>query len=235
MVNPKGQPLYTLNTAARGFFPSNKDDCLSIRGQHTAEDLAAIQARVLALSVDSRAADYLVSIGGAATTRGEGWVIHPETGAPGKILEHIEWLQTRRLPLAAGIRFAVQASIAPALRRGSMRGNEVELCVFGAVALSLTSNNKSKAAFGMGDAVAINPRLLHLQWRALSPDLEKTTLPRIASVLRAHSTETVVHEGRTYWIVPIALVDQAVDVLGLDEIPEGSRTNIHAFKAKEAP
>ena len=98
----------TLNGCPRLLIASNNHDALKLRERLTAEDVAAIQNRVMHILCNDEAAVYLKKLGGRKGT--EDWVNAPGN-QPGKLVAHIAYLIETRKVDSTGLRYLVEGDL----------------------------------------------------------------------------------------------------------------------------
>lgn len=217
-VNVKYQSVATYHTATRVIITSNDPGVMGIRGRHSNHDTAAIGARILGLSVSRDPADWLEASGGRKFTKD--WL--PPGGRPGRLLQHIAWLQSQRSSHSGG-RFAVLAQVSSEISEGAMLSTDEDTTIWLAVARALECGNTDVARVHEPGVVYVSGGALYSAWPSLGMDLsERVTMAAIARALRqaseSASSVTIPRNDYTatlrYWSIPSSLVLRAARDVG---------------------
>lgn len=211
-VNEKRIPRIQIQTALRVFWATNDAHVLSIRGTHTQDSIEAVRARVVAVVDDGRAADFLASRGGRRFTAD--WVAKPD-GSPGKLAEHIMWLQTQRPEEWSG-RFPVEAWVAPELSHGALVGNDHEMAVWNVIAKAIIRGNQEIATIE-DEIVYVDANACYNQWAGIMNTTDgRPAIPSLHRYLRQRSGKAVAFRTGRRYPVPIEIVRTVAGELALD-------------------
>lgn len=218
----------TIRTALRVFWGTNEEHVLSIAGKHTSQSLDAVQSRVIAIAAGSEPAEHLAERGYWKLT-GE-WVDRPD-GTPGKLVEHIAWLQTQR-PEPSG-RFTLPAHVDEELARGSYTGDSDELEIWHAVGEALINVSGRRAAFVEDGVVYVNARRLYDKWRQLHGTHRTMGLGEMAAKIRARAFTTK-KRSVSYHGVDGRMVLDSYTAIGRGDPDSLARILDGQYKAEEA-
>lgn len=220
-VNEKHMPNVTIGTSARVVVTTNDRSVLSIRGRHSAISIEAVRRRCLGVTVGSGARDYLEALGGRAGTLD--WV--PPGGDPGKVAEHIAWLQTQR-PVEWSGRLPVEAWISEELSDGAITGRHDDMEVWLSVIQAVLKDARSIAHIDEPGTVWVSSKGVFEGWVGLGRPLDtRPSWPAANSTIaNASPATTSVRKyaekgGRQirFWPVPSKYLVKVAADIGHDE------------------
>ncbi len=198
-IEAKNKPVVTLRGCPRIVIAANNPLALDLRGQHEAEDHAAVAQRILHVEVSPRAAELLRDLGGMEGTAE--WVVRRD-GSPGALPRHLAWLAaTREVP--AGGRFLVEG-VPTVYHLRLLTGDPLYAGALIAIAAALGPTPPTEPGgpgifTRPGEGIAwVNPLRLHRRWQALvAEDVPRPTVQRVAGALAAlaRSSSATLFEG----------------------------------------
>lgn len=223
----KYQETATLIGAPRLVITANNADALRLRERLTAEDVAAIAARILHARACAGAADYLRDLGGRDYT--EDWTARATPGGgtkPGKIAEHISYLEaTRRVE--RGSRLLVEGVMGDYHRDLSVsHGLTAE--ILGAIATAADRGNPPPGIwFGLGDAselgdvVHVNAPALRKSWPAITgnpaPNDNALASALASLAVGGSGVRRIAGKATRTWSIPVASVLRVAEILQIGD------------------
>ncbi len=215
----KFMPAATLRGAIRLVVAANNNQGLAIAESLTAQDIQAIADRIAYIRVSPAAESYLQGIGQRTGTAE--WV-RTADGRPGRIAEHIVWLeQTRKV--AGGGRWLVKGSLTDFHRDLALNAG-LNPAVLACIATVLTSGRATDALHydpTAPDVLGVNTGALRAHWNEalgqFPPDLST-----LGEAIRGLASEefrrprTKAGQSR-YYLVPIPYVTRIGEALQIAE------------------
>lgn len=240
-IEQKYQPSSRIEGCVRVVICANNSEAIKLSGRHTRDDVDAIKQRIFHLPTDDVAANYLRALGGRAFTEGDGWVTRPD-GSPGKICEHIAWLQANR-HVERGKRLLVEGPPSDYHRR-LLSSSSLSSQVLWAVAegLLISEGKSSKAGVNVPGIrkkrnpdgsvwVWVNVSALHSRWKVLvNEDVLKPERAEVAAAVRSMSAFKSSKRMRVKglggshsvqcWAIDPELVLDVADDFGLEQVDD---------------
>lgn len=234
-IEQKYMPSAKLEGCVRLVICANNPEAIKLTGRHTKDDVEAIKQRIFHLTASGDAARYLARLGGREYTEAEAWVA-AEDGVPGKLCEHLRWLQMTR-QVERGDRLLVEGPSSEYHRR-LLASSGLAPQVLWVIAEALLHNQGAKqgsrrvAVPGIEvreDMVWVNVSSMHDKWKMLiSEDVQKPERADVLSAVRSMSAFKASRKLRCSfpggslplqcWGIDPALVWQIADDYGLAEM-----------------
>lgn len=224
-VEAKGQPTQTVNGCFRVIVAANNAFALPLSDAVSADDIDAIVDRVRWINVGRDTSAYLEAIGGREGTHD--WVRQAD-GRPGRIAEHILWLESNReVTSSKGSRFIVSG-----VRRewhDSLIVTEIRADVAGAVARALSRGESAPAVVTETSTAGVVTALVSAEalrdaWAELTNDNYVPTSRDIAEALHAMCVERGVRRRdkggvqRRYFRLPGSAIISGAELLQVGDL-----------------
>ena len=184
------------------------------------EDVAAIAARILHVRAADGAADYLRDLGGRDYT--EDWTT--ANGKPGKIAEHIAYLEaTRRVE--RGSRLLVEGVLGDYHRDLSV-SHGLTAAILSAIATVADRGGNPPPGIwfgveGAGEAVLVNAPALRKSWPAItgSPAPNENALGSALASLAVGGSgvRRIAGKSTRTWSIPVASVERVAELLQIGD------------------
>lgn len=238
-VNTKNVSLFQVEGYPRVVVSGNGIDAIELPPTGTAEHQAAIAERVLFVEVSDRAIEFFKRNG-----RPPNWVTYSDSGAPGKVAEHILWLKDNHVRVTKPGRLLVEGDPESSWQT---RQAAVSLGVDGSVlaAIANWAHARKQGCLGLfvseefPGLVLVNAKELHASWVELSGDDRKPPSRRVAMAVAQLSpwsdskllaNPTTPSKGRArYYAIPVSMVVEAAAHNGIGD-PEAIEKTLHTYE-----